>query len=619
MLKIYFSSILLGLIFFLSTSFSHLHKNDGLQKWLGHHYNELETSVQNMLLSVENHVSDDEIRQDYRKVQTNFRKIQFLLEYISEESVKRYLNGPPLPFVEPNIPAVNVMEPRGLQVIDEYLYSDTLDMDALKTKVNELSSALYKLRPVFTSAQLYEADIKRAIYKDIVRIYTLQLTGFDTPGSLQGIDNAIHNLTGMEEVLFMYADASHPMYPVIKLFTNASNYLIAHPEFEKLDRVHFYKNYISPILKKLSQWKTNDLPIWSRNPSEKWGINYSSEHIFSTSLFNLDYYAQLPKEGVTHPDIIKLGEKLFYDPVLSGDGIMSCATCHQAEKAFTDGLKTSVTNKEGIYGARNTPTLINALFTKGYFYDLREEDPGRQIVHVVKDENEFNSDFIDIMDRLESVPEYKTLFYEIFPDTKISKYSITSAITAYVASLSSFDSPFDKYMRDEISEIDPKVIRGFNIFAGKAACATCHFIPTFSGLVPASFKESESEVLGVPQIWKNGEFMSLDPDLGRIASGKPHDEAPHLAHSFKTTTVRNIALTAPYMHNGAFEHLEEVMDFYNKGGGAGIGINLEYQTLSPDPLDLTEEEISDVISFMEALTSPVASPDKTYHQTNQKY
>jgi cytochrome c peroxidase len=511
------------------------------------------------------------------------------------------------------------MEPRGLQVIDEYVYSDTLDMEALRKKADELSSALHKLKSVFISAQLYEADIKRAMYKDVVRIYTLQLTGFDTPGSLQGIDNAIYNFKGMQEVLLLLTGDHHPMSSLIDLMQEAEIYLSTHSDFEHLDRVHFYKHHVSTILKNLSQWETNDWPVWSRNPSEKWGINYGSEHLFSTTFFNLDYYAQLPKEVVSHPDVITLGEKLFYDPILSGDGVMSCATCHQPEKAFTDGLKTSVTNKEGIYGLRNTPTLVNALFTKGYFYDLREEDPGRQIVHVVKDENEFNSDFIDIMDRLASVPEYKTLFQKTFPDTKISKYSITSAITAYVASLSSFDSSFDMYMRDEISEIDPKVIRGFNIFAGKAACATCHFIPTFSGLVPGSFKESESEVLGVPEIWTAGGPMSLDPDMGRIASGKPHDEAPHLAYSFKTTTVRNVSLTAPYMHNGAFAHLKEVMDFYNKGGGAGIGIDLEYQTLSSDPLDLTEEEISDVISFMEALTSLVASPGNVHHQTNQKY
>ena len=178
-----------------------------------------------------------------------------------------------------------------------------------------------------------------------------------------------------------------------------------------------------------------------------------------------------------------------------------------------------------------------------------------------------------------------------------------TAITAYVASLSSYNSPFDQYMRGETQSIDPKVIKGFNLFAGKAACATCHFIPTFSGLVPASFKESESEVLGVPEKWIPQGNMTLDSDQGRINSGKPRDEAPHLAFSFKTTTLRNIAKTAPYMHNGAFNSLQDVMQFYNKGGGVGLGFSLEYQTLSPDPLNLSDAEIADIILFMESLTS----------------
>lgn len=282
---------------------------------------------------------------------------------------------------------------------------------------------------------------------------------------------------------------------------------------------------------------------------------------------------------------------------------MSCAKCHQPEKAFTDGLPKSITNTEDFMGLRNTPTLINAIFTKGYFHDLREEDPSRQINHVVKDKNEFNSDFIDIMDRLEVQGEYKNSFIEAFPEIKISKYAITAAITAYVSSLTSFDSPFDKYMRGEIYDIDPKVIRGFNLFAGKAACATCHFIPTFSGLVPSSYKESESEVLGVPDLWNESASMVLDSDPGRARSGKPRDEAPHLMFSFKTSTIRNVNKTAPYMHNGSFASLKDVMNFYNKGGGVGLGFPLEYQTLSSDPLDLEDSEISDIISFMESLTS----------------
>ncbi|MEL6986695.1 MAG: hypothetical protein AAGK97_02605, partial [Bacteroidota bacterium] len=161
-------------------------------------------------------------------------------------------------------------------------------------------------------------------------------------------------------------------------------------------------------------------------------------------------------------------------------------------------------------------------------------------------------------------------------------------------------SKFDQAIRtDSKEELDPEVIRGFNLFMGKAACGTCHFAPTFSGLVPPSFKESEAEVLGVASTKAN---KYLDPDYGRSANGNVKEKADHTQHAFKTVTVRNAELTAPYMHNGAYETLEEVMDFYNKGGGQGLGFELEFQTLGADPLELEEDEIAAIIKFMESLT-----------------
>lgn len=603
MSKYFIITFILGAFYILSTSSSVNIYPNNTKNWMIDNYTKLQSSLEKMVHSIEEDESDQAIKNYYKQVQSDFRKIQFLLDYISEESVKRYINGAPLPSVEQSIPTVNVLDPRGLQVIDETLYEEGINKKVLLVLSKDLSIALHNLKSVFASADLYEADVKRAIYKDIIRIYTLQLTGFDTPGSLSGIENAFHNLMGINELLTLSFNENKNAKGVASLCKKAAEYLTQNKDFNTFDRVYYYKNHISSILKELSQWKTNDLPILSRNVNEKISINFESEHLFSTSLFKVDYFTLLPEEVALDQKVIALGKKLFYDPILSHEGKMSCATCHRPEKAFTDGLTTSVTNLEGLMGFRNTPTLINAVFTKGYFYDLREDDPSRQIVHVVKDKNEFNSDFIDIMDRLEVQDVYKKSFREAFPDIKISKYTITAAITAYVNSLTSFDSPFDKYMRGETTTIDPKVTRGFNLFAGKAACATCHFIPTFSGLVPATFKESESEVLGVPSIWNATDMMTLDTDAGRARSGKPRDEAAHLMFSFKTSTIRNISETAPYMHNGAFKSLEDVMDFYNKGGGIGLGFPLEYQTLSSDPLELDKNEISDIISFMNSLTS----------------
>ncbi|MEL7118105.1 MAG: cytochrome c peroxidase, partial [Bacteroidota bacterium] len=229
----------------------------------------------------------------------------------------------------------------------------------------------------------------------------------------------------------------------------------------------------------------------------------------------------------------------------------------------------------------------------------------RQIKLVVLNPQEFNTTFTDFEDKIKQSQEYQELFAEAYPtinkEKTISRYSISDALANYIAELYSFNSEFDQYVKGEIAEIDPSVINGFNIFMGKGACGTCHFAPTFNGLVPPLYSESESEVLGVPAT-TDSINPQLDADVGRIDNGINPDLFPFYAHSFKTVTVRNVALTAPYMHNGVYNTLEEVMDFYNKGGGSGMGIDVAHQTLPDAPLGLTKKEISDVISFMEALT-----------------
>jgi cytochrome c peroxidase len=173
-------------------------------------------------------------------------------------------------------------------------------------------------------------------------------------------------------------------------------------------------------------------------------------------------------------------------------------------------------------------------------------------------------------------------------------------MAAYVQSLRGLNSPVDRYLRGETDTLSPAVKRGFNLFMGKAACGTCHFAPVFNGTVPPLYNDSESEVLGVPENPYAAKLV-LDKDPGRGAA-KLKEGAEFYKHSFKTPTLRNIALTAPYMHNGAYRTLNDVMDFYNKGGGRGFGLDVPHQTLSDEPLHLTKGEINDIITFMQALT-----------------
>ena len=156
-------------------------------------------------------------------------------------------------------------------------------------------------------------------------------------------------------------------------------------------------------------------------------------------------------------------------------------------------------------------------------------------------------------------------------------------------------------MRNE-KEISEDAKKGFNLFMGKANCATCHFAPHFSGLVPPFFNENESEVLGVTKKPITNLPIELDGDRGRINSNVKKENSWIYENSFKTMTVRNIALTKPYFHNGAFNTLEEVIDFYNEGGGEGLGLPMKNQTLPADKLDLTEIEKKQLIAFLNTLT-----------------
>ena len=170
-----------------------------------------------------------------------------------------------------------------------------------------------------------------------------------------------------------------------------------------------------------------------------------------------------------------------------------------------------------------------------------------------------------------------------------------NVLASYIRSLAKFSSPFDVFMRGNKTAITSNQKQGFNLFVGKAKCATCHFIPIFNGTVPPNYSKTEQEVLGVAE---NAQNKKLDSDLGR---GKFHETVNFLQHSFKTPTLRNVEKTAPYMHNGGYKTLEEVMHFYNEGGGKGLGLKVNNQTLPEDKLNLTPAEQEKIIDFMRAL------------------
>ncbi|MBT1703226.1 cytochrome-c peroxidase [Chryseosolibacter indicus] len=229
---------------------------------------------------------------------------------------------------------------------------------------------------------------------------------------------------------------------------------------------------------------------------------------------------------------------MFFDPSLSKRKSRSCASCHKPSLAFTDGLaKNKNLSDDGLI-LRNTPTLLNAAFQNSQFYDMRSENLEGQSIDVIRHKDEMHGSVDDLIEYLRNDSTYQDLFDKAFPGSRgnIKAMHIQNAIAAYVRSLKSLDSKFDRHMKTDSSILSTDEIAGFNLFMGKAKCATCHFIPLFNGTIPPSFSKTESEVLGVPASKAKG--AKVDPDEGRYTI---HKMEP-LRYAFKTPRCEMLRL-----------------------------------------------------------------------------
>ena len=561
----------------------------------------------------ENTVHD--LQKTFKRTRNTYKRTEYLAEYLDGEFVQDFINGPPLLSLERNAPSLSVLEPEGLQVLEELIFGE--DPVSEKTEIVRLVKALQHNLDTFQKGQrrimLTDRQVLEAARFELIRIFTLGVTGFDSPAALFSLPEAHTSLKSIQQALLLYEpllmakDRQLANYLKNEL-AHAVRYLADHQDFDQFDRLTFLKEYINPLYKTVLdvQMTLGIETYYETNPQgRKQSVNYFAENIFAEDFLNPFFYTRMAPEKY-EPEVISLGQTLFFDPILSDNNQRSCASCHQPGKAFTDGLPKSLANDEGTVD-RNAPTLLNAAYAERYFYDLRTDVLEDQIDHVVTDHREFYTNYLDIFEELGQSEEYLKQFREAFPEIKqapITKYSLSTALAAYIVSLKSFNSPFDQYVRGESNDLSTSAKRGFNLFMGKAACGTCHFAPLFNGTVPPLYHESESEVLGVPAT-PDTLHPTLDSDWGR-AGGVLKEQVGFYQYSFKTTTVRNAALTAPYMHNGVYPTLAEVVDFYNRGGGQGLGLTVPYQTLSPDPLNLSQQEQADLVAFMESLTDTTA-------------
>ena len=299
---------------------------------------------------------------------------------------------------------------------------------------------------------------------------------------------------------------------------------------------------------------------------------------------------------------IELGRMLFFDPILSADNTVSCATCHHPDLGFSDNRERSMgvggrglgRDRDG--GAtirRNSPTVWNAAFSHVQFWDGRAKDLEEQAAGPIQDPKEMGQNPDLLVEELSAIPAYVSLFEEAYgaSDATITFERVTHAIANFERTIISQNSRYDQFAAGDRQALSMKERRGLNVFRSlKTRCFECHNVPTFAN--------PDFKVIGVPDL------EGQDPDLGR---GEIVGEGYELA--FKVPTLRNVALTAPYMHNGVFETLEEVIDFYAKGGGTGLGLDIPNIDDKMREFTLSDQEKQDLIAFLHALTDESQKPE----------
>jgi cytochrome c peroxidase len=532
-----------------------------------------------------------QLQKSFETSRIAYKKIEWAVEYFTPEPA-RFINGPALDELE--VEENKFLSPSGFQVIEELIYPQysTNNSTTLKREIAVLKGLIAQVKEhlsVITISPDYAIDASKM---EVYRILTLGITGFDSPIANQSIPETIASLSSLKVVLEkLNTNNSKAKVFLFDLIDQANTFCDANTNFNSFDRATFIKEYLNPISEKLVQFqKDNSI----KNVAKTNAINPDAKSLFEKNTFNVNAFIP-SKEYAYSSAKADLGGKLFYDSSLSKDGRRNCATCHNPELAFTDGEKTN-RSLTGISLPRNTPTLTYASLQNAQFWDMRQPDLEKQSLDVIQNKDEMHGNLKENLTRIQNNTAYKKLIKNAFPYTiKLEEWQLQNAIASYVRSLNKFNSKFDQYFSGASTTFSDEEKLGFNLFAGKGKCATCHFIPLFNGTVPPIYKKTEQEVIGTPQI-KNGKI--IDQDLGRFTQYK----MAQLKHAFKTPTLRNISQTGPYMHNGVFKTLEEVVIFYNEGGGVGNGITVENQTLPSDKLNLSLAEQKALVAFMKTLS-----------------
>ncbi len=285
---------------------------------------------------------------------------------------------------------------------------------------------------------------------------------------------------------------------------------------------------------------------------------------------------EIPEDNELTAERIALGKRLFFDPILSRDSTISCGSCHFQQHAFADPRRLSI-GVEGRLGFRNSSTLANIAYRENFFFDGGVPNLEVFTAAPIEDPNEMDFDLLALVERLQAHPTYPQEFMEAY-GTEPNTYSLARALASFQRTILSGNSPYDQYQRGDSSALSAAQKRGMELFfSDRTACGSCH-----SGF---TFSNEQFENIGLY------EDYSADPGRRRVTALEED------IGKFKVPTLRNIEVTAPYMHDGSISSLEEVIDFFDGGGFAHPN-----KSHLVRPLGLTAQEKADLLEFLKSLT-----------------
>lgn len=602
------------LLFILSIFSFSINSSDNYFSYYDHQINSFNES-QNTLVSEIQHSSFtsqeiENIKTTVHNTRKKLKTVDFWLRYLEPLAYKK-INSP-LPvewetevFEKHEKPYKRIGA--GLTLAELYLDEEAPEKDSLLFLIAESQRAtnVYLQDSITKNIKTFDHFYfcNRLYLLNLASIYT---TGFECPDTNNVIPELKLMLTSIKQ-LYQNYNESFPAQSLSNEYLNVYQSCIEFTNkqddrYSHFNHFQFIRDYVNPLFqinhKLILEYSAHS------NSNLDYAINKTSASIFDKNLYNGQNTKGIFLRVNASEDLAlldNLGKQLFYDPILSINNKRSCASCHNPDEFFTDTLRrTSLQINETDFLARNSPSLINVQYNHlsmldGKFYTLQHQGKA-----VIMNPLEMGSGDKDAVARVLSIKQYSKGFKKLQKYTpqekEITLEHLVSALSFYYGKFGRFNAPFDDAMNKK-GAVSQQAIQGFNLFMSKSQCATCHFVPQFNGVKPP-YIGSEFEVLGTPH---DSQYQKLSADKGRYEVN-PADET---MHAFRTGSLRNIEKTKPYMHNGVFKNLDEVIEFYNGGGGAGRGLTVSNQTLSSDSLHLSKIEKESLIVFLKALNEKI--------------